>query len=788
MNATATVTQKVRKEKLLTFKKNGAHPLGDKPDFHTLSLVDLLKARDLYHRHLMNKAGVVATAIGRYLIRKTDPWPGDPNQHKATGPRTLRNSEVRPYSWPCLLVFVEKWLSFSDFDKKGKHEPSGMISKRLYMPDGTLVPICIVEAPKQETPLSRIAAAPIAPRQFLGGGLPLIIEEQGAQQFATIGCLVTDGHSTYALTSRHVTGDRGTPVSAIVAGESKVIGTSSSKQITRKPFEEVYPGWPGRDSHLHMDIGLVKLEDKTTWRPDVYKVGSLGPAVDLSSDNFTLELIGTKVKAHGAASGLMAGVICAMFYRYKAMGGFEYVADFLIGPREDAPFQTNPGDSGATFVLDYPDSEDPLHNLDRRPVAVQWGGHVFSSNGEKSQSYAMATCLSTVLNELDLDLIRSWDFELPEYWGAVGHYTIANLACGIIADRNLKKLMQANLGNITFKLDAISDKNMRGLSTKEDGSLVPLADWPDLVWQTKLGLRGPRSANPEAPNHFADLDEPPPDDSKSLLDLCRGPHGSVNTRYVDPDVWLHHFELFKNRPPRVRSEARAAKYSNGVLPFRIAQIYRNMVEFARRRDEIHFVASAGILAHYVGDAGQPLHISYLHHGDPEDSMIDPHSNETEPPKNRISRQNAVHAAYESDMFKYHAIDMQNKLRQSVSRNGLALIRGHKNAAYKAVELMLKTFDILPPQDIVNQFKEFSPEDKPKAIANKLWDQFQNQTVEVMANSCRYLAMLWESAWKEGGGTAAMVSGRPIGSGKLIDLYKKRTFLPSCTLDEIGKYW
>ena len=41
-------------------------------DFSTLSLLDLVRARDQFHPHLMHKANVVGTAIGRYLIR--DYW------------------------------------------------------------------------------------------------------------------------------------------------------------------------------------------------------------------------------------------------------------------------------------------------------------------------------------------------------------------------------------------------------------------------------------------------------------------------------------------------------------------------------------------------------------------------------------------------------------------------------------------------------------------------------------------------------------------------------------------
>jgi hypothetical protein len=790
-------SRKTHTKRAVTQQQAKRAPLGqpslihDDPNYPALSLMDLLRARDLYHRHLMNKAGVVATAVGKYRIRRGDSWPGDKVKVKGTGPRTLGNSEVRPYSWPCILVFVDEWLNPSTFGGKGKKKtnPDDFVSNRLYLPDGTLVPVCVVESPQEDASVAPGRNVPIFPRQFLGGGYPLLIQSQGTEQFATAGCLVTDGHTCYALTNRHVTGELGEPVYTLSGGDTKPVGISSEKQIGRELFEQVYPGWPGRQSYLHMDIGLVKLEDKTSWRPDIYKVGPLNNAVDLSSDHFTLNLVGANVRAHGATSGDMVGTVCALFYRYKAMGGFEYVCDFLIGPRDDVPFQTHPGDSGTVWVLDYPEVTADRHDEDRMPLAVQWGGHILSTNDDKNrQSYAMGTCLSTVLNRLDLDLVRTWDHELPEYWGAVGHYTIANLACQNIADRGLRALMLANLANITFKLDYITDPHMKGLAAKKEGNFVPLADVPDLAWQAGLYPRGVRGHNPESPNHFADMDEPPPDGSKSLLDLCRGPKGTVNSSYVDPAVWLKHYQLFSGRKPRVRSETRPPQFSYGLLPFRVAEIYDQMVRFASK-DIASFIAAAGIMAHYVGDAGQPLHISYLHHGDPDDSMLDPRAKSGgDKPANRVSRQNAVHGSYESDMFKYHAVELQDGLTRAVPKARVPLIKGHRTAAASVVSLMLKTFDILPPRNIVDRFKQVSEGQKPKPIANALWQSFGTQTVQVMANSCRYLAMLWESAWKEGGGKAKATAGPPITKTKLIGLYSKKPFLESCTLFTIGKYW
>src|SRR5437879_436880 len=95
-------------------------------DFQTLSVRDLLDAREMYHLHLMNRPNVVATAIGKYRIRSADSWPNENGPGKVHGraERTLQNSEIRPYSWPCILVFVDKWEDENAFGKGNSYEPS----------------------------------------------------------------------------------------------------------------------------------------------------------------------------------------------------------------------------------------------------------------------------------------------------------------------------------------------------------------------------------------------------------------------------------------------------------------------------------------------------------------------------------------------------------------------------------------------------------------------------------------------------------------------------------------
>ena len=110
----------------------------------------------------MHKCNVVGTAIGRYLIRDSDPWPKGKGAGTGTSerkdepagasrePRTLLNSGVRPYSWPCVLVFVNDWVDRRKFGHGGV-ELEDIVPRALYLPDGRVVPVCVVLAPRDES-------------------------------------------------------------------------------------------------------------------------------------------------------------------------------------------------------------------------------------------------------------------------------------------------------------------------------------------------------------------------------------------------------------------------------------------------------------------------------------------------------------------------------------------------------------------------------------------------------------------------------------------------------------
>jgi len=212
----------------------------------SLSLRDLLDAREAFHVHLYNKENVTATAIGKFKIRKDDPDSDNPSKFRDNNDspaRTLENSVVKPWSWPCILVFVDRWLSRKEMKEKPEHVVPGFV----YMPDGRAIPLCVIFAPKKETNLTKINDLTFTP-YLMGGGYPVLSDVQGQERIGTIGCLVTDGHSVYALTNKHVTGEvnlssndgQGNEIYTLINGKSCKIGYGYPKQLGKQLFVEIY--------------------------------------------------------------------------------------------------------------------------------------------------------------------------------------------------------------------------------------------------------------------------------------------------------------------------------------------------------------------------------------------------------------------------------------------------------------------------------------------------------------------------------------------------------------------
>ena len=289
---------------------------------------------------------------------------------------------------------------------------------------------------------------------------------------------------------------QGQEVYSILRGQKLRVGRASDKQLTRKPFSEVYPDFPGRRTFLNLDIGLVEVDDVNDWTSQVYGLGEIGQLADLSEQNITPRLIGADLVAHGAASGDIRGRIKALFYRYKSVGGYDYVSDFLIAPEEEGQ-QTRTGDSGTVWHL-VKDKDLPLP----RPICIEWGGQVFLDGLDRKQfQFALATSLSNVCKLLDVELVQAHNTGVQPYWGQMGHYSIGAFACNAIRGTKLRGFLQKNVDRISFELGNLTPKKIKEIlkEARENNSFVPLADVPDIVWkQLPQTIEGGRDCDARA--------------------------------------------------------------------------------------------------------------------------------------------------------------------------------------------------------------------------------------------------------------------------------------------------
>ncbi len=732
-----------------------------KTDFHSLGLRDLLDARDQFHVHLAHKPNVFSTAIGRYYIRNSDVDAAQSSAHATherlskAKPRTLLNSAIQDWSWPCILVFVRHWQTLDEL----RSQPENVVPPFVYMPDGRIVPVCVILAESANLPPRAIDPSRLDSTS-LGIGSPIYVDAQGMRRMGTVACMVSDGGDFYVLTNTHLAGQVGRPVRALLRGVPEVVGTTlGTRRLTEKKFSEVYPSFPCRDEVVNIDAAIVRMDDVLRWDPDALPQ-PIGEVADFSASTASLSWIGQPVVAHGAASGEMRGEIKALFYRYKSIGGRDYIADFVIGTRtgDVDPVVTQPGDSGSLWCLDG----IPLPNT-RSPLALEWGGQRISSGPAAGQylQFSLATSMAVILRELSLDVIHDPTAERTQYWGPVGHYKIGQQACFLIKDAALGKFFKANINNLSFS----SDKDILAASLQAS-HFVPLSDVPDVVWKTNINKVKPAVARAmENWNHYADIDLPGKD-GQTLLQKYLASEENLN--------WKEWIDFYKSAP--LPSAATSTTKAYGALPFRVWQIFAQLAGYAKANDGPRFLTAAGCLAHYVGDACQPLHGSQHSDG-----------------LNGAST--GVHSTYEDNMVNAYSDQIAAGFPEAADSLTFKprTISSPRDAAFAIMDLMNFCHNTLPPENICTVYNDARPGDhknasKDKAVLKALWDNCGEQTIVVIAAGAVTLAALWEAAWKLGkpGGNAAWLSTTYDGAAILQPIYEGTEFLRSLHLTYLGQ--
>lgn len=755
--------------------------------FSTLSIRDLLDAREAYHRQFSAMRNVIATAIGRYLIVDGDaciakpPEPKEESEPASDAPaRTFANSAIKPWSWPCVLVLVREWESSAALGDQG-------IPKFLYLPDGRVVPTCVVELRLDEEPRSAVSLHGNS-SGTLAGGYQCFRESQGAEKTGTIACVVKKSGDYYALTNRHVVGPGDDAIYAAIRGRRELIGRADAAKVAELPFEAAFPEWRGIDSLVAIDAGLVHIEDASRWTAQVYGIGEIADTFDATSSTINLDLLGCPVRAFGGFSGSLEGEIKALFFRYKSIGGKDHVSDLLIGPKRDdleaaaandrvfAPSPASqPGDSGTLWFYDPPlrgTAGEPPARGDRArrltPIAMQWGGFRSTLRSGAGTGYSLAAFLSTVCAALDVEVATDWRVGFSEYWGKIAHFAIGWKASELLPG-GLGKLMSANRNLIGFDDTTLGAGAAFSVGS---GQFTPLADAPDYV------LVPDRGRPNEGQQHYADIDFPLPWLGRSLLDE------SLDKGNFSADFWLAQFSRLK---------AMGCGPEEGTLPFRVWQIWDEMAASLRkagdRRSLLRFFVAAGLLAHYVGDASMPFHCSYLHHGRLPMVEIDgspypvAHSSDEYAAYSKTAEAK-IHSVFDETIMEVDtsgALDAVNAaLERSKAAGGIA---DGKRAAIAVLELMRSVRGACSPERIIDLD---DPSLSPKKRADRLWNDetVRAAVVSSLAGSVELLARIWKSVWDLSGAERTADAGSLFTEKEVMELVRDRSFLPAMRLEEL----
>ena len=265
---------------------------------------------------------------------------------------------------------------------------------------------------------------------------------------------------------------------------------------------------------------------------------------DVHERSLSLRIIDRTVVGYGAASGLVEGTIKALFYRYRSVGGFDYVGDFLISP-EARPTGTQHGDSGMIWNLDLADDSGASSPADDdtprfRPLAMQWGGQALGTDDDADVSFRRGD-----QPEHRVPAARRRAGDRPGargtgLLGRVGHYSVGAYATALVAGSGTEGVpaLRYRVNQLSFDLcppfARVRPSKTLVLALRKSNKFVPLADVPDEIWKaqppprtSRIGVSagvtlgvGTFEGQRADPNHYADIDAPFGPAGETWRQLC----------------------------------------------------------------------------------------------------------------------------------------------------------------------------------------------------------------------------------------------------------------------------
>ncbi len=237
-----------------------------------------------------------------------------------------------------------------------------------------------------------------------------------------------------------------------------------------------------------------------------------------------------------------------------------------------------------------------------------------------------------------------------------------------------------------------------------------------------------------------------------LRDLFVGNEAWLREHSIDPDLWViggregelpnHFMDLdafgaypFADIPPLEADHlARfgAGSAERGRVPWRVAEVYRDLVAAFAASDEARVLERAAVLGHYVGDSHVPLHAVLNYDG-------------------QLSGQKGIHSRWESELVARFERQIEPRVEPGTAvhvDDPSALVFDVLRESFaRAQETLAADRETTGPRDYAD-----TPEDDryDDAYYTRLYEREGDSLVSRLDAAATTLGSLWLSAWEDAG--------------------------------------
>src|SRR5262249_17978661 len=158
---------------------------------------------------------------------------------------------------------------------ENKSAGANAIPRSLYLPDGRIIPTCVIQA-KPDERLPGPSLGPFNTSLLLGVGYSCFRNHQVIHSFGPFACLPYQSASSYPLTDRCVGRGAGEGVRGVVRSSCQPLGASGGVPCVRPLMSSVFPRYPAADVYLPLESGLLRIGDINDWSAQVFGIGEIG--------------------------------------------------------------------------------------------------------------------------------------------------------------------------------------------------------------------------------------------------------------------------------------------------------------------------------------------------------------------------------------------------------------------------------------------------------------------------------------------------------------------------------